>query len=238
MFKLLIITLATGLIFSPLSVFASPGAVDQYGSHSDAITAYHYHEIPLTPNYFQLNSANADPKQTFYQPKTQLIKTVQLPEKLTDSELTDNATLDQTYCQDKIVMAGGKYDSTGSARIKPVCAAAEVTVLKDKTLTASDYYKVIDPSSTKAYHYRFKGNIRILTDKPTSKELIGKVVQGETDSVMYTVVAGDSELPLRPIDLASVINLLGEDFAGKIIKFDDSIVYSYKISKDGYSVLK
>jgi len=241
--KVFLFIIAFLLISSPTLLIASPGGLDQYGGHycydncfiwDLADGQYHYHHIPLSPDYLSGDGPTVVQKDLFYQPNVPNEKAIIEPITLQDSQLIANPALDVSYCQGDKVYAGGRYDPDDNVRIKPVCANDEEIVRADIELTGLEFYKSIPQSTTepikKIYHQEINlFGKKVYTDRPHISELSEKLVKGETDSKLYYVYSGDQTLSLRPITATKAISLFGNNYQDQILYFDDSIIYSYKI---------
>lgn len=220
------------MAFSPLAVMASPGPVDQYGAHLEG--DYHYHSIPqLAPNFYYGGVVKGSVKSTYYMPAVDENVKLTKPDVATEGALIANTALDVSYCNGSQVFATGLYDAKDNVRVAPVCVDLEDNLFAGGVITSFDTYgDIVDIGTvvTKVYHYENDNSgSRVFTDRPEISEFIGKVIQGETDNSMYTVIANDSELKLHAVTAGYAKLLLGTEYQDKIIKFDDSIVYSYPI---------
>jgi hypothetical protein len=231
--KFIFLSLVASLVIAPVAAWASPGQLDQYGGHNSSDSLYHYHDIPLWPNYYLGSIANLGASYTFYQPKINSAKLISEPVSLSETKLIENPALDVSYCQGKQVFAQGRYDSSNRARVKPVCVDLEQNVFNNKDLTSVNYYKALAAGDgitvNKAYHYRVdNAGKKIITDAPTLSELKGQIIQGATDMAKYFV---DNDLQLRAITSWDAQMLKGSDYQSAIAYFDDSIIYSYPIGQ-------
>jgi hypothetical protein len=239
--KFVVFSLVLSLAIMPFQVWASPGPVDQYGGHncdkdcylynlSDG--EYHYHNIPQTPNYLKGSIAKPSESYLYLLPLLKIELFAKQPDIL-NSELVANSDLDNEYCGGLGIFAKGYYTKDNLVRIKPTCADKETTVMFNTKVITNIYYKEIPNSSdtiTKLYHYITVGfNKDIITDRPALSELEGKIIQGATDQAMYYVKLNGGDYELRKISDITAQELVGTDYKNKIIYFDDSIIYTYKI---------
>ena len=248
---LLLLTIIS-ITISPTVVLASVGSVDQYGSHicqGDCSLwdlengQSHFFNIPTDPSYLSGYLKKPDISTIFYRPYIQPIEMTNVQESILGNEsqlngLTQNPEIDARFCQGAEVFAKGWYDSLNRARIKPVCINEESVVRADKQISKDGYYSVLDLSAneiTKAYHYlNMTSGKKVFTDMPDISDLQGKIIQGATDNVLYYINKYDQPLTLRPVTAEKAQFYAGADYQSKILYFDDSIVYSYKIGKPLY----
>ncbi|MFC1598396.1 YHYH domain-containing protein [Patescibacteria group bacterium] len=241
--KIILLAILFFLAASPALIIASPGGLDQYGGHycyedcfiwNQADGQYHYHHIPFSPDYLSGNMVKTIATNLFYQPNVPNEEAITEPTTLQNSGLIENPALDVSYCQGDTVFAGGRYDFQDNVRIKPVCTNQESIIRADIELNTLPYYKEIkqDNASTITKIYHQEVNLhgkKVYTDRPHISELQGKIIQGETDPRLYYVYSGDYTLKLRQVTPAKAQTLLGDNYEEKILYFDDSIIYSYKI---------
>lgn len=243
--KKFLIFLVVGLVLCPQIVLASPGELDQYGGHvcyqycdfwGYEYNVYHYHFIPDYPNFYTGSLNNLQSPSIFYSPAIAIDKLTKQPAVYPAASLQENNKLDQTYCGQANIFAGGRYNNNQQVRIKPVCYQEEEIVMADKAISPKDYYKELplnneeDLTSKSVYHYidyDFYG--RVFTDKPSLEELKGQLIRGVTDKKVYFVPEYSGEGLLREITDQKAAELFGSEYKDKIIVFGDSIVYSYKI---------
>ncbi|MFA5188174.1 MAG: hypothetical protein WC460_02335 [Patescibacteria group bacterium] len=250
--RLLFIITILSMVLSPAIVLASPGTVDQYGAYicqedcaAQGLEAgqTYFFNIPTDPSFLSGYLQKPATNLIFYKPFILPEEITNIQESISDNAtqlngLTQNSEIDARFCAGSEVFGKGWYDSLNRARIKPICANNE-SIVKTKTeIKATDYYGALSISDVEAvsrvYHYQEFNNKIIFTDRPDISELVGKVVQGATDQALYYVNRYDAPLTLRPITADKAAFYAGADYQSKILYFDDSIVYSYKIGKPLY----
>jgi len=243
---------ALSIIFSPTIALASVGSVDQYGKHicqGDCSLLglengqSYFYNIPNDPSFLSGYLKKPAVNVIFYKPYIQSIEMTNVQESILGNEvqlngLTQNPEIDARFCNGAAVFGKGWYDSLNRARIKPVCNNEESIVKADKQISENDYYAALDLSTseiTKVYHYMGRANgKKVISDMPDISELQGKIIQGATDNILYYINKYDIPMTLRPVTAEKAQFYVGADYQSKILYFDDSIVYSYKIGKPLY----
>jgi len=245
--KIFIICCIICLTLGPQLALAHPGYLDQYGGHvcqdncsSWGLThgQYHYHHIPNEPGYYSGNFNNSY-EAIFYQPEVEADKLLIQPLSLINADpekyqLAENQHLDLNYCDNAQIFAPGIYNQEEQLRIKPVCLDHDQIVRAKSSINPQSYFKEIPGNLfepiTKVYHIEIHDNGKqVYTDRPELEELKGKLIQGETDTVLYYVLANANPLKLRPVSIAKAKSLKGWNYQDLIVYFDDSIIYSYPI---------
>ncbi|MCC6639487.1 hypothetical protein IT409_02930 [Candidatus Falkowbacteria bacterium] len=231
--RLLIVSILTVSLIPTSFVSADPGPLDQYGGHECthqceeeyglAYNQYHLHATPATPHH--LLGSSTKPLMGFLSnpTKTELA----FPASLLghDATMIKNDALDVSLCMGATIFAHGIYDASGKVRVAPVCEAFTPQVL--------DYGYATLPKSegvtqTKAYSFARDYQRRAyFTDMIPLTELNGMMIQGITDTAIYTVTSSDGKLMLRKISTTEKIDHMEQN---KIL-LDDSVVYSYPIIK-------
>lgn len=247
--KFIFISLILGLVLMPGLVSADPGLLDQSGGHICLKNCglygltdgqYHYHEIPMCPAYYSGDIKKPSYSHLFYLPeiKTEEMTNLQITIDGQLNDLTHNPLIDDRFCEGSEVFAQGWYDNLNRARVKPVCLNSESVVKGNSALTRDDYYQEIpDPTTeiNKVYHVMFLNDgKKVYTDQPAISELANKIVQGATDPTMYYIYRYDEPMTLRPVSIEKAKFYGGDDYASRILYFDDSIIYSYPIGKPLY----
>jgi hypothetical protein len=242
--NIIVFFLLFSLILAPMSAWASPGPVDQYGGHACFTDCglwgltwnqYHYHEL-TNPGYLSGSYQQPNYGVLFYQPKVEPVNATVQETIAKESGLNENSNLDNDYCVGETVFAHGLYDSQNRVRVKPVCVGDELGVKAKVDIGAENYYASIPDAEiatiTKIYHLNMTadGN-KIFTDRPELAELKGNLIRGKTDQTLYYVYPFSSELTIRPISDNQATLLMGNNYSEKVIYFDDSIVYTYKMGE-------
>lgn len=244
MHKIIIWGLVLSLVLAPFQSWASPGPIDQYGGHSCFIDCglfsltwneYHYHELG-NPGYLRGSYQKPNYNFLFYQPSVAPINATVAEATVKESGLIENSNLDNDYCAGEAVFSRGLYDSQNRVRIKPVCVGDELGVMAKEALGTNNYFADIPnieiATITKIYHINLGSEgKKIFTDRPELSELKGSLIRGNTDNTLYYVYPFSPELTIRPISDNQATLLLGTNYKEKIIYFDDSIIYTYKIGE-------
>lgn len=137
-----------------------------------------------------------------------------------------NPALDVAYCGGKFVYTAGTYDQNDKPVKNPVCTAYDVKGISE---IAVDFNKA---STLPKHHFNVNSDGKISFSEPVAfSELMNKFIAGETDSQLYAVDGGEGFTYLRPTNEVTAQSVIGQNFQDKVIYFDDSIVYSYKIVK-------
>jgi hypothetical protein len=236
------------LALSPCWVWASPGPLDQFGGHNCEANCgnyglenneYHFHDIPVSPSYLSGYIKKPQVAILFYMPKVNETQTSISPASVIGNEintLQQNSIYDKQLCLEADIFASGRYTDGPKVRIAPVCAERELLALNNpKVNLVTDYYKElpnIESEITKVYHYKIlKDGRGVFTDMPEIVELRGLIIQGVTDNSLFYVNPNDENLALRPITIEKAIQLKGVNYKLGIVYFDDSIIYSYPITR-------
>lgn len=218
-------------VFVPAGpIQADPGPVDQYGGHECThqceevwdlgYNEYHFHTIPEQPHHFRGESRSSliamlEPTEPTLETPTTFLE---------QNELIQNPALDVSYCLDANVFAQGWYDVNGNVRVAPVCEAFTPAILPTgyATLPQGD-----GSLHTKAYQWRrdFE-NHAYFSDMIPLSELEGMVVQGHTDMAQYVVVPKNGTYVLKYVKDGKISKM-----KDNVIRLDDSVVYSYPISR-------
>lgn len=242
--KFILWGLVLSLALAPFQVWASPGPIDQYGGHSCYTDCgifgltwneYHYHELG-NPGYLSGSYQKPNYSFLFYQPNVDPINATAQEIIVKESGLIENSNLDNDYCSGETIFSHGLYDSQNRVRVKPVCVGDEMGVTAKENIGADNYYADIPnveiATTTKVYHINMSADgKKIFTDRPELSELKGNLIRGNTDQTLYYVYPFSSELVIRPISDNQATLLMGIDYREKIIYFDDSIIYTYKIGE-------
>lgn len=245
--KFVFIWALIALAFAPSMAWAHPGLLDQYGAHVCMTNCtiwgiesgqVHYHDYPATPSFMSGKIAKPQIAHLFYTPNIPANELTASQVSFTQfevNELTNNPEIDARFCENSEVFAKGLYDSLNRARIKPVCLNNETLVKTNTNVVESSYYLEIPDVTTeinKVYHVTaYADGKNVYNDRPEISDLKGKLVKGLTDSVLYYVNRYDDPLTLRPVTPEKAAFYAGADYAGQILYFDDSIIYSYKIGQ-------
>lgn len=137
-----------------------------------------------------------------------------------------NPALDVTYCGGKFIYTAGTYDEHSKPVKWPVCTLFDANGI---TSTTVDFGKT---ASLPLHNFEVHNDGKIVfTEKMNIEEVERKVIQGETDQLYYMVSRNYIEQGITLLPESIVKTYLGENYKDKIIYFDDSIVYSYKIVK-------
>lgn len=242
--KFVIWGIVLSLVAMPFQVWASPGPIDQYGGHSCfqdcgiySLTwnEYHYHDLG-NPGYLSGSYQKPNYSVLFYQPNVAPVNATIQETIVKESGLNENSNLDNDYCAGETVFSHGLYDSQNRVRVKPVCVGDELGVTAKEDIGTNSYYAAIPnaeiATATKIYHINMAADARkIFTDRPELSELKGSLIRGNTDQTLYYVYPFSSDLTIRPISDNQATLLLGNNYSEKIIYFDDSIIYTYKIGE-------
>jgi hypothetical protein len=230
--KAVVIFFICNFIFLPQLALAS---VDQYGKLYDPEGTLRYVYLNDSPDYLSGYLAKPQSSMLFYWPQIDAAKIAPRTELVVFPMLSDNEENDTLICREASLFAKGKYTQENLIRIKPVCANLQENVIADIKINSQDYYKelptISDQEITKVYHYEISKLKNVFTDRPEIAELYGKVVQGETDPAMYFIDKVNGEYMLRQIFDDKVKLRVGQDYKEKIVYFDDSIIYTYKIGQ-------
>lgn len=242
--KFVIWGIVLSLALAPFQVWASPGPVDQYGGHfclqdcglyGLTWNEYHYHDL-VNPGYLSGSYEKANYSVLFFQPEVAPINATTQETIVKESVLIENSNLDKDYCAGETVFSHGLYDSQNRVRVKPVCVGDELGVKAKEDIASDGYYADIPnaeiATTTKIYHINMAvDGKKIFTDRPELAELKGNLIRGNTDQTLYYVYPFSSELTIRPISDHQASLLMGNNYREKIIYFDDSIIYTYKIGE-------
>jgi|GEM_PF-7129164 len=137
-----------------------------------------------------------------------------------------NPALDVSYCGKKSIYKPGTYDTQSKPVIEPVCTVYDVRY----TSYAPVDFGVTD--RVNVYHFEVHGDGKIVfTDRMKNIDLENQVIKGETDIQYYVVTGGEKYEHISPISEDSVRSMFGDAYTDKVINFDDSIIYTYKIIK-------
>ncbi|MDD5340891.1 MAG: hypothetical protein PHC97_00465 [Patescibacteria group bacterium] len=236
------------LVMSPSFALASPGSLDQYGGHvcsnncqsyGEEMGEYHFHEIPSAPSYLKVEAKPTNFATLFFMPKAKADQTVLSPASMAGNEsntLIQNIIYDEQLCVGAEISASGFYTGDPKVRISPVCAQRQIEVLGNTNLNPSvDYYRALSNDNleiSKVYHVVIlKNGKNVFTDRPEISDLKGIIIQGVTDATLYYVNPNDENLSLRPITAEKAVQLKGVNYLAGVAYFDDSIIYSYPISR-------
>lgn len=136
----------------------------------------------------------------------------------------ENPALDVTYCGNKFIYESGTYDAENKPVKAPICTTYDVRYASYATV---DFGKSDD---LPVHHFEVHNDGKIVfTEKMNIEEVERKIIQGETDKVYYMVSRNEIEQGITLLPEYIVKSYLGENYKDKVIYFDDSIVYSYKI---------
>ncbi|MCX6739807.1 MAG: hypothetical protein NTZ49_01095 [Candidatus Parcubacteria bacterium] len=244
MHKIIIWGIVLSLVLAPFQAWSSPGPIDQYGGHACFIDCglfgltwneYHYHELG-NPGYLRGSYQKPNYSFLFYQPNVAPINETVQETIVKESGLIENINMDNDFCSGETIFSQGLYDSQNRVRVKPVCVGDELGVKAKEDLGTNNYYADIPSNEiatiTKVYHINIGAEgKKIFTDRPELSELKGSLIRGNTDNTLYYVYPFSSELTIRPISDNQATLLLGNNYNEKIIYFDDSIIYTYKIGE-------
>jgi hypothetical protein len=245
--KVLLLLSIFCLTLSPTLVYASPGQLDQFGGHVCQTNCliyglengeYHFHNIPASPSYLSGSMEKQEGSLLFFMPRVSKDQITLSPVAMTDgiNAVQQNSIYDKQLCADADIFSAGRYTDGPMVRIAPVCVESDIQVINNlKIDSTSDYYKElpnVGSEITKVYHYiLLKDGRGIFTDMPEISDLKGLIIQGVTDDSLFYVNPNDENLALRPITVEKAIQLKGANYTMGIAYFDDSIIYSYPISR-------
>ena len=228
--KQIIITLILSLVLAPVSSWAAPISTDQYGFNGQV-----YKELGVVQGYIVGSARKNENQHSYFQPLVSKVKKLKTPKILDNTKFAENHLIDVRICLGNNVFAAGKYDSKGNVLVTPVCSNLEVNLHKYIEKTEDGYYQELpvayDVKITKAYKYVInEDGSKSFVDRPEATELVGRVVKGEFGTKLYTIIANDLEMGLRPITDGYAKLLTGnEDYSSQIVTLDDSVLGSYGI---------
>lgn len=136
--------------------------------------------------------------------------------------VTANPALDVAYCKDMFVYDAGTYDQYNNPVKAPVCTGYDV---KYQTATTVDF-GATPALPLHKFEVNADGKI-VFVEAIAISEMVDKIIKGETDSQYYQVQGGEGFGYLIPITESTAQTLTGD--LNKVINFDDSLVYTYKI---------
>lgn len=138
----------------------------------------------------------------------------------------ENPALDVSYCGKRFIYSSGTYDTENKPVKAPVCTVYDVRYASYATV---DFGKSDD---LPVHHFEVHNDGKLVfTDKMKMNELTNRIIRGETDSKYYLVSGNEQHQEITSYPEESVKLLFADDTKEGVVYFDDSIVYSYQLTK-------